>query len=198
MSTGASGCIVAGGQARRMGGGDKGDIIIGGQTILSRLIARLQPQVQALAINANGDPARLEPYGLPVLADTMAGSHGPLAGLLTALAWSPSPLVITVAADTPFIPSDLAERLLAAVKDRDCAIASSGGRRHPVCGIWKSSLALSLRGFLDRGERKVEAFTNEVSCGVVEWEAEPYDPFFNINTPQDLLLAQKIVQDFNP
>jgi molybdopterin-guanine dinucleotide biosynthesis protein A len=196
MSTGLSGCIIAGGQARRMGGGDKAQIMIGGQTILSRLIARLQPQVQALAINANGDPARFAANGLPVLGDSMAGFPGPLAGLLTALAWSPSPMLITVAGDTPFIPSDLAKRLSAAVLGKDCAIACSGGRRHPVCGIWKTSLAEPLRRFLDCGERKVEAFTHDINCGIAEWEAQPYDPFFNINTPQDVLLAEKIVQDF--
>jgi molybdopterin-guanine dinucleotide biosynthesis protein A len=192
MNSVIAGCIIAGGRARRLGGAGKSHFEIGGRSIIDHVVSRIAPQVGALAVNANGDPARFAALRLPVLADALPGQLGPLAGLLAGLQWSPAPLLLTVPGDTPFLPTDLAARLLAASAGKSCAIAQSGGRRHPVCGLWRKDIAGELRHYLAQGRRTVEGFTDLLDCGVAVWPAEPYDPFFNINTPEDLLLAQKI------
>ena len=198
MTMTPAGCIIAGGLARRMGGGDKGETLVGGQTVMARIIGRLRPQVSSLAINSNGDPARLAKLGLPIISDPLPGQLGPLAGLLAALEWSDAPWVVTVPSDTPFIPADLVMRLSEAAQGRDCAIAQSDGRKHPVCGIWRTSLGPVLRREIEHGMRKVEAWAARLDCGVADWAVQPYDPFFNINRPEDIATAQHIGAEFHP
>ncbi|HVG48795.1 MAG TPA: molybdenum cofactor guanylyltransferase MobA [Rubellimicrobium sp.] len=185
--------IVAGGLARRMGGGDKALLPFGSGTLLSAVLARLGPQAAPLAVNANGDPARLVHYGLPVLPDPVEGHPGPLAGLLAAMDWAASlgaPHVLTVPGDAPFLPLDLARRLTQAGPP---AIAASGGRAHPVAGLWPVSLAGALRADLLRGTRRVGLFAQAHGARPVAFPIPPDgpDPFLNLNTPEDLRLASR-------
>lgn len=205
MSEGIAGIILAGGQSRRMGGGDKASALLAGHTLLDHVTSRLKPQVEALALNANGDPARFGTLALPVVPDTVPGFAGPLAGLLAGLEWAAAEtrcrLLLTAAADTPFFPDDLARRLLAAVAGRPDAIAVAccGERRHPTFALWPLALAEPLRHMLvEQGNRRVTAFID--ANAHVEVDFEPYrlgdgntlDPFFNINTPQDLAEAERL------
>ncbi|HVI52065.1 MAG TPA: molybdenum cofactor guanylyltransferase MobA [Candidatus Sulfotelmatobacter sp.] len=193
-----AGIILAGGQARRLGGGDKPLRLLAGRPILARLIASFAPKVSAMAISANGDPARFAAFGLPVLADPVPGHPGPLAGLLAGLEWAGTlpdvKALLTLPGDTPFLPDDLADRLGERVEaGAGAAVASSGGRRHPVAGLWPLSLAASLRRFLvDEGERKVGLWAERAGAATVEWSSGPVDPFFNINHPDDLALAERL------
>jgi len=198
------GCILAGGLARRMGGGDKGLIRLGGRPILDHVIARLQPQVESLLLNANGDPARFAPYGLPVAADSIEGFAGPLAGVLAGLHWARAKVprarfVVTAATDTPFLPPDLVARLLAAVdgEGADLATVASNGRQHPVFGLWPVGLADDLeRAMREEGLRKVDIFTGRYRLAVAEFATAPYDPFFNANAPEDVAEAERIEREF--
>jgi len=174
-----------------MGGGDKAMRLVGGRTVLDRLLDRLAPQVERVIINANGDPSRFAP--LPVVADTVPGHPGPLAGVLAGLDWAAAhavPWIVTVPGDSPFIPADLVERLRDALGDARLACAASGGRMHPVVALWPTALQHELRAALEGGLRKVGAFT--AGAAVVEWPAEPIDPFFNVNTPEDLDAAHRL------
>ena len=199
--SGVCGLLLAGGQARRMGGGDKCLQMLGGQTLLARLVATMRPQVSALVLNANGDPARFSGHDLPVAADVVDGFAGPLAGVLTGLEWARDHApgcdwVVSVACDAPFAPSDLVTRLLAAVTDgkANMACASSGGRDHPVFGLWPVALADDLRGALvDEDIRKVDLWTARHRMARAEWMTEPVDPFFNINRPADLTAAEALL-----
>lgn len=172
-----------------MGGGDKGLLLLGGRPVLAHVIARIRPQVAALALNANGDAARFAAFGLPVVADDAADFAGPLAGILAAMDWASRVLpaaaaVLTVPADTPFLPPDLVARLSAAGAP---ALACSAGRVHRVVGLWPLSRREDLRSALRReGLRKVEDWTARLGPALVEFPAAPVDPFFNINTPEDL------------
>jgi len=196
------GVLLAGGLSRRMGGRDKMLRRIGGETILSRVIARVRPQTRYLMLNANGDPARLAAFGLPVVADTIAGHAGPLAGVLTGLEWTAvhapdCPWVLTVPTDAPFLPDDLAERMLAAVDAQraDMACASSNGRSHPVCGLWPVRLAADLRRAMTEEQiRKVDVWTARYGQAVVAWPTDPIDPFFNANSPEDLAEAERLLR----
>ena len=198
------GCILAGGLARRMGGGDKGLIRLGGRPILDHVVARLQPQVESLVLNANGDPARFAGAGLPVVADTIEGFAGPLAGVLAGLDWArtrapQARYVVTAATDTPFLPRDLVARLLAAVDSEgaDLATVASNGRRHPVFGLWPVRLAEDLeRAMRDEGLRKVDIFTGRYRLAVAQFADAPYDPFFNANAPADVAEAERIEREF--
>ncbi|TNC74197.1 molybdenum cofactor guanylyltransferase MobA [Rubellimicrobium roseum] len=183
--------IVAGGLARRMGGGDKGLRPWGGGTVLSAIVARLRPQAGPLALNANGDPGRFAALGLPVLADPVEGRPGPLAGLLAAMLWAEglgADRVLTVPGDAPFLPSDLARRLAAAGAP---AIAASAGRTHPVAGLWPVELAAPLRQDLAGGLRRVESFARAQGANAVEFPVPRGgpDPFLNLNTPEDVAAA---------
>ena len=192
-TTGLVAVILAGGQSRRMGGGDKGLLRLGAGTVLSAVLGRIAPQVGAVAINANGDPARFRDYGLPVLTDNMPGYPGPLAGILAAVDWAlgqGAKWVLTVPSDTPFVPRDLAARLDAAVQGQAVAIAATGDRIHPACGLWTVELRGDLAATLARDERKVRDFTDRHGAALVSWPSGPPDPFFNINTPADLAQAQ--------
>lgn len=181
-----AGIILAGGQARRMGGGDKALLTVGGRTLLEHALDRLAPQVGPVLINANGDPGRFERFGLRVRADVIAGFGGPLVGLLTGMEWAAElglAQVVTIAADTPLFPTDLVARLAAA--GGEVAMAASGGQAHPVFALWPVRLRQALRAFLDSGQRKAMAFADGYDARVVEWPDKPADPFFNANTPAD-------------
>jgi molybdopterin-guanine dinucleotide biosynthesis protein A len=198
-----AGLILAGGRAQRLGGGDKPLTLLGGRPILERLVAVLAPQVSALAVSANGDPGRFAGFGLPVLADPLPDYPGPLAGLLAGLEWASKltgvKVLLSVAGDTPFLPADLGAHLSQAVEaGAPAAIACSGGRRHPVIGLWSISLAGELRRFLvEEGERKAGLWAERAGAVTVEWPDQPFDPFFNINRPGDLDLAQQMMEQWN-
>ncbi|MEM8592577.1 MAG: molybdenum cofactor guanylyltransferase MobA [Pseudomonadota bacterium] len=190
------GVILAGGQATRMGGGDKGLIELGGQMLLERVIERIEGQVVGLALNANGDPTRFARFGLPVIADSIEGHPGPLAGVLAGLDWANqmgATHVITAAADTPFFPLDLAERLERAATRANTPIAlaatQEGGRttRHPTFGYWPVSLRDDLRSALNQGLRKVVLWTDTHGAATAAFDDYA---FFNINTPEDLAQAE--------
>jgi molybdopterin-guanine dinucleotide biosynthesis protein A len=193
------GLVLAGGLARRMGGGDKGLIRIGGATILERALARVGPQCAGLIINANGDPARFARFGLPVVADDVEGFAGPLAGILAGLDWlaANEPAIgwlASVPGDCPFLPRDLVRRLHAArvAAGVPLACAKSGDWRHPVVGLWRVDLRADLRrAVVAEGLRKIEVWTARHGVALAEWPAEPVDPFFNVNTPEDAAQAQR-------
>ncbi len=201
MPRDVAGVLLAGGLSRRMGGGDKALRTLGGETILARVIARARPQVGALALNANGDPARFAAYGLPVVADVVGGFAGPLAGVLTGLEWArreapECPWVASFATDAPFVPGDLIARLMRAVErdGADMACAASAGRHHPVFGLWPVRLAGNLRRALaDEGVRKVDAWTARYRLAVAEFAIDRVDPFFNANRPDDLAEAEALL-----
>lgn len=190
------GVVLAGGQARRMGGGDKGLLPLGGETILARVIARLEPQVEDLALNANGDPFRFSAFGLPVLADSVDGFAGPLAGVLAGLDWAATQCathIVTAAADTPFFPADLVPRLILAAETqrRPIALARTANGRHPTFGLWPVALRADLRSALDAGVRKVVEWTDRHGTAVADFPSGRFDPFFNVNTPEDLAEAER-------
>jgi molybdopterin-guanine dinucleotide biosynthesis protein A len=196
------GLLLAGGRSRRMGGGDKALQPLGGKTILARVIERARPQVAALLLNANGDPARFTEYGLPVRADVASGFLGPLAGLLTGLEWAAETqpearYLASFACDAPFFPLDLVSRLHAAAAESgaDIAYAASGGRAHPVFGLWSLALAGDLRrALLEEGLRKVENWIERHrSVDVAFATAGAIDPFFNLNAPEDVAAAERFL-----
>lgn len=192
--------ILAGGLARRMGGGDKPLRSITGRPLLAHVIERLQPQCGALALNANGDPSRFGRFALPVIADTVHGFPGPLAGVLAAMEWAATAQpdahhVLTVPGDCPFLPRDLVPRLDQArrAENADIAVAASAGHLHPVIALWPIALRDALRtALIDEDIHKVEHFTARYPRAVVEWLVTPYDPFFNANTPEDVTEAERI------
>jgi molybdopterin-guanine dinucleotide biosynthesis protein A len=198
MSEATLGLLLAGGLARRMGGGDKPLLSLGGKTILDHVIARLGPQCDGLILNANGDPARFARWGLPVVADDVPGFAGPLAGILAGLDWAAEhradvSALVSVAADTPFIPHDLVARLRSAsdVAGVPLACAASGGWTHPVVGLWPVTIRHELRrALVEEGERKIDRFTARFGCASAEWPSAPVDPFFNVNTPEELAGAE--------
>ena len=199
--TGVAGVLMAGGLSRRMGGGDKALLALGGETILARVIERVRPQVATLTLNANGDPARFEAFGLPVVADVVEGFAGPLAGVLTGLEWAAEHApdcawVASFATDAPFLPEDLVAGLIAAVErdGADMACAMSAGRHHPVFGLWPVRLAAELRrALVDEDVRKVDVWTARYRLAVAEFPTEPVDPFFNANRPEDLAEAEALL-----
>ena len=203
----AVGVILAGGQARRMGGGDKPLKQIAGRTMLDRVIARLSPQVTKIVLNANGDPARFSATGLPVAADPVEGFAGPLAGVLAGMRWAKANaaharFILTVAGDTPFFPLDLGSRFFAAAggDEGTIALAETGGKAHPVFGLWPVALADDLHDFLTHGEtRKVLAWADrhgrvDVPFDAITVDDTSVDPFFNVNTPEDMSRAERIAR----
>ena len=193
-----TGVILAGGQSRRMGGGDKGMLELAGKPMLAHVIERLAPQVGALVINANGAPERFATYGLPVVPDTVGGFAGPLAGVLAGMRWSlahapEARWIATAAGDAPLLPRDLVARLVAAVEAGPGAIAlaQSNGELHPVIGLWPVALAADLEAQLALGVRKVLHWTDRHGTLPVPFAPArigglDIDPFFNANTPQEL------------
>lgn len=193
-----AGIVLAGGLARRMGGGDKGLRQLGGRPLLAWVIERARPQVSALALNANGDPARFTAFGLPVVRDGIEGFPGPLAGVLAGLDWAAAlggvSHVASFATDAPFLPRDLVARLAASVEaGAELACAASGGQVHPVFGLWPVALAADLRSALGAGVRKVDAWTGRYRLAEVAFPAAPVDPFFNANHEDDLAEAERLV-----
>ncbi|WP_375170514.1 molybdenum cofactor guanylyltransferase MobA [Marinobacter sp.] len=186
--------ILAGGQANRMGGGDKGRLMLGDQSLIERVIERISPQVDAMVLNANGDPSRFDDLGLPVVADSIPDYPGPLAGVLAGMDWAAEQghdWLISVAADTPSFPLDLAERLaegdtpvvLAATPDPD-----RGRLPQPTFGRWRVALRDELRAALNDGVRKIRQWTQAQGESLVVFGP---DDFFNINTPEDLAWAEQ-------
>ncbi|HYP10799.1 MAG TPA: molybdenum cofactor guanylyltransferase MobA [Xanthobacteraceae bacterium] len=198
------GLVLAGGLARRMGGGDKARIAIGGTTILHRVITCLAPQCDSLLINANGDPKRFADTKLLVVADSVPGFAGPLAGILAGLDWAALHLpqcewLASVPGDCPFLPNDLIPRLHAArlASGAPLACARSGEWRHPVVGLWPLVLRGDLRrALVAEGLRKIEIWTARHGVAIADWPAEPVDPFFNVNTPEDAALAQTLAAKY--
>ena len=198
------GIILAGGQATRMGGGDKSRHDLDGRSILSHVIDRIEPQVARLAINANGDEARFADTGLPVVADSIDGFAGPLAGVLAGLDWAAeygADHVVSVAADTPFFPADLVPQLMLAseLKNHPISLAASpdpqkGMMRHPTFGLWPVALRDDLRNALQDGLRKVVLWTDKHGTALAEFPAPRFDPFFNVNTPEDLDKARALME----
>jgi molybdopterin-guanine dinucleotide biosynthesis protein A len=197
---GVPGAVLAGGLARRMGGGDKPLREIAGRTILARVIARLAPQCECLLLNANGDPARFASYGLPVIADGIEDYPGPLAGILAGLEWAAihrpkAQWVLSAPGDCPFLPRDLVARLRHAVQAEgaELAVAASQGRSHPVIGLWSVPSREALRqALVVEGLRKVGDWTARYRVATVVWPVEPFDPFFNANTVEDLAQAERL------
>ena len=188
------GLIVAGGLARRMGGGDKGLLELQGRPVLAHVVERLRPQVDRLVLNANGDPARFAVFGLTIVADDIAGWPGPLAGIVAGLDHAAAfgvEWLVSVPADAPLLPSDLVARLMAARGERPMAVAASGGRVHPVIALWPVSMRHRLRDAVAGGLRKVGAVTE--AAAVATWADQPLDPFFNVNTPADLATAATLL-----
>jgi len=198
------GVILAGGLSRRMGGGDKGLLPLAGKPLLQHAIDRLRPQVAGLVLNANGDPARFADFGLPVVADTIEGFAGPLAGVLAGMDYAADhgfDRIVTAAADTPFFPADLVARLAAATDAKTpLAMAATtdperGVSRHPTFALWPVGLRDDLRAALTGGVRKVIAWTDRHGCANVTFEGGAIDPFFNVNTPDDMARAEQLLQE---
>lgn len=194
------GLVLAGGRAQRMGGGDKCLLPLAGRPILAHIVERLRPQVRRVLLNANGDPARLADFGLPVAADPLEGLGGPLVGVLAGLEWAAAEApdcrwVVSLPGDGPFLPRDLVARLLAAVESgADLASVSSGGNANPVVGLWPLSLAPALRkAIVEEGLAKVDRFTARYRLALVDWPDQPVDPFFNANRPEELEEAERLL-----
>jgi molybdenum cofactor guanylyltransferase len=194
------GLVLAGGLARRMGGGDKALITIGGVAILDRVLGLLRPACTEVILNANGDPARFARYGLPVIRDSVPDFAGPLAGILAGLDWAVAnrpdlAWVVSVPGDCPFLPGDLVMRLHEARQQAGMplACARSDDWRHPVVGLWPVALREDLRhALVAEGLRKIEVWTARHGVAIAHWPAKPVDPFFNVNTPQDAAEAEQL------
>lgn len=197
--------VLAGGLARRMGGGDKPLRPLAGQPLLDHVLERLRPQVAAMVLNAHGDPARFAAWGLPVVADSLPGHQGPLAGILAGLDWAAAERpdlawLVSVPGDSPLIPTDLVARLHAAreASGLPLACARSGGRLHPPIGLWPMALRHALRAALAGGERRVGHWATQQGVAPADWPDTPLDPFFNANTPEDLAQAEGILLRTGP
>jgi molybdenum cofactor guanylyltransferase len=196
------GLVLAGGLARRMGGGDKARLEIGGVTILDRVLATLSAQCVGIIINANGDPKRFADTGLTVIPDNVEGYPGPLAGVLAGLDWLAAQnngieWLMSVPGDCPFLPDDLVERLHQARRQMGAGVplacARSGEWRHPVIALWSPALREDLRkALIDEDLRKIEVWTARHGIAIADWPADPIDPFFNVNTPEDAAKAEHI------
>jgi len=199
MATKPVAVLLAGGLARRMGGGDKPLHMLGGRALLEHVLERIRPQVRAVALSANGDPARFAFWGLPVLADPLGGNLGPLAGVLAGMRWAAAlgvADVLSVPGDTPFLPADLVDRLEAARRAAGVPIAcaASLGRTHPVVALWPAALADALEAALRDGARRIDRWTATQGVTAAEFDAAGVDPFFNVNSPADLAEAAALTQ----
>ncbi len=196
------GVILAGGQATRMGGGDKTLLDLAGRPMLAQVIARLAPQLGVLALNANGNPARFAAFGLPVIADPVAGNPGPLAGILAAMDWAAAQgaaKVLTVAGDTPFFPRDLVARLTKGEGGTaPIALAAAPSGLHPTFGLWDVSLREDLARAIAAGTRRVGDWAESMGARRVIFDDQPFDPFFNVNTPDDLGRARAWAEEGRP
>ena len=197
-----AGVILAGGLARRMGGGDKPMRMVGGRAILDHVIERFSPQCEPVLLNANGDPSRFSSFQLTVIPDPVQGYPGPLAGILAALNWTADhrpdvEWVASVSGDCPFLPRDLVRRFHEA-RSREgaqLAVAASAGQVHPVIGLWRVDLRHDLQHALLVEEiRKIDRWTSRYRTATVDWLAEPMDPFFNTNTLEELAEAERLAR----
>ncbi|MBT3928220.1 MAG: molybdenum cofactor guanylyltransferase MobA [Rhodospirillaceae bacterium] len=196
-----AGVLLAGGLARRMGGGDKCLRPLAGKAILAHVVERVRPQVGPLMLNANGDPARFAKFGLPIAPDVVEGYAGPLAGILTGMEWAAEEApecawLASFATDAPFLPEDLVTRMAGAIADEgaDMARAASNGRAHPVFALWPVALRAALRqALVEEDMRKVDAWTGRYKVATVEFAAAPRDPFFNANRPEDFAEAERLM-----
>ena len=196
-----AGLLLAGGASTRMGGRDKAQCDIAGRSLMMRVVERLEPQCVSLVLNSNEEPAHFSEMTLPLVADQLPGRQGPLAGLLAGFDWIKANCagiewVLSASIDCPFLPRDLVSRLHEARRAADASIvaARSGQRTHHVIALWRLSLRGDLRAALDQGFRQVGAFGQRHRTTFVEWPCEPFDPFFNINTPEDLAEAQRLAE----
>lgn len=204
MSETILGVVLAGGLARRMGGGDKGLQQLGGKPILQHILDRLTPQVEGVILNANGDVTRFAEWNLPVTGDAVEGFVGPLAGVLAGLSWARANRpdvtdIVTVPGDGPFLPRDLVARMAAvrAQAQADLACAVSAGQAYPVVGLWPLRLYDDLRhAVVEEDIRKVDRWTARHKLVQVEFAAQPVDPFFNANAPEDLAAAEDLLAKF--
>jgi molybdopterin-guanine dinucleotide biosynthesis protein A len=198
------GLVLAGGLARRMGGGDKALLQIGGETILDRVLERLALQCEGIILNANGDPSRFARFKLPVVADDIPDFAGPLAGILAGLDWAAANTkgvewIASVPGDCPFVPRNLVARLHEARESetKPLACAKSGDWRHPVAGLWPVALRADLRrALVDEGLHKIEVWTARHGVAIAEWPDRPVDPFFNVNRPEDLAGAERLAAQY--
>ncbi len=192
------GAIIAGGQSTRMGGREKSFLELAGATLLERTLSRLRFQVDDVIINANGDPSRFAGIGATVVEDVLTNVGTPLAGLHAALYYGASKgfdAVVTVPSDAPFLPLDLVARLVEGGEVSGAAVARSGGRDHYLTGIWTTAMAKPLGRLIEvKGMKRVQDFVVRAKAEKVVWAAIPHDPFFNINTPEDLVEAEMIVK----
>ena len=194
------GLVLAGGLARRMGGGDKARIRVGGRTILERVLACMLTQCERVIINANGDPVRFADAGLPIVADSVPDFAGPLAGILAGLDWAAANMpqlewIVSVPGDCPFLPKNLLAKLHEArlAAGTPLACARSGEWRHPVVALWSVTLREDLRrALVDEDLHKIEIWTARHGVAIADWPAEPIDPFFNVNTPEDAVRAEAL------
>tara|TARA_A100001011_G_scaffold334915_1_gene363541 strand:+ start:558 stop:1190 length:633 start_codon:yes stop_codon:yes gene_type:complete len=197
------GIILAGGLSRRMGGGDKGLLMLGKTSIIERVIDKVSPQVGSLAININGDSSRFPDYKLPIIPDSIKGYLGPLSGILAGMEWAfknGNRYIATVAADTPFLPDDFIKRLHAMVKSKNLNIGIAASRvlstddvfMHPTFGIWEVGLKDDLRNALANDTRKIMFWAKKFKLDYYYFDTSDKlsDPFFNINTPDDLEKAK--------
>ena len=201
------GLLLAGGQSRRMGGGDKALRVLGGRPLLQRVIDRMRPQVAALVLNANGDPARFAGFGMPVVPDSIPDFAGPLAGILAGLDWAAAhrpecPVIASVATDAPFLPENLVSNLHQgmAAEGAELACAASAGQPHPVIGLWPVRLRDDLRrALVEEGVRKVDVWTSRYRLATVSFpelslgDGLAIDPFFNVNRPEDFARAAALL-----
>tara|TARA_Y100001960_G_scaffold289225_1_gene328915 strand:- start:1266 stop:1937 length:672 start_codon:yes stop_codon:yes gene_type:complete len=208
--------LLAGGAARRMGGGDKCLHYLAGKSLLEHVISKIKNQVDCMIINANGDPSRFSGFGLDVVGDVVPGQLGPLAGVLSGLDWAyekkpQAKWVLSVPTDCPLLPFDLVERLMSAIvmkseqeknfdseKTHDSlwigSCVASGGRCHPVLALWPINWRNQLRdALLNQGIKKIDLFTKSLPLAIAEFSVDPFDPFTNINTPADLISTNKIL-----
>ena len=198
-----AGVLLAGGLARRMGGGDKSLRLLAGTPILGHVLARVRPQVGPLLLNVNGDPRRFNEFALPMAADVIEGHAGPLAGILTGMDWAAEHApdcawLASFATDAPFLPGDLVARLDGAIaaEGAEMACAASNGRSHPVFALWPIAQRAALRhALVEEDIRKIDAWTARYKVATVEFAATPHDPFFNANRPEDFAEAERLLAE---
>jgi len=200
---GVAGVILAGGKSTRMGGGDKALKQLGNKALLCTVIERLQPQVSALVLNSNNNPKHYSDFGIPIIADIVSGQLGPLAGVLSGMQWAQKQgckWIATVAADTPYFPENLVAELLKVQEQSksEIVLASTQNlsgqlKTHPTFGIWSVELKENLQNNLQNGVRKIVLWTQQRNCSKAIFTGYEFDPFFNINTPEDLRQAENLM-----
>lgn len=190
------GAIIAGGKSSRMAGHEKAFLKLAGKSILDLVVGRFEPQVDQLVINANGDAARFSEFGLAVIPDVFKQLTTPLSGLHACLGFAKNmgaDMVVTVPSDTPFLPLDLAARLAGKALAGGAVIATSGGQDQFIIGAWKTSLLDELETAIARdGLFRVKDWAHRIGAQPVEWPVSPHDPFYNVNTPEELRRAAEI------